>query len=147
MRHFWSALSLVALAACSQQQALHQSGQTGAPVAGGTIAEAQRQPGSTSSPSTRRTVSEIQAVFGLNRGKVYAPYNRALVRNPKLTGKLTYQLQVAPSGEVTSCSLVSSGLGDVQLEQELLAVLQRFDFGPKGTEPYTITWPVNFLPE
>jgi len=93
-----------------------------------------------------RADADIQLVFDRNKSALYALYNRALRANPSLQGKVVLRLTIAPSGEVTKAELVSSELGDAELERRLLLRVKQFDFGSRDVDPVTITYPINFLP-
>ncbi len=65
-------------------------------------------------PERRR--EEIELIFDRNKGAIFALYNRALRVNSVLEGKLLLQLAIEPDGSVSACEVVSSELGDVELE-------------------------------
>jgi outer membrane biosynthesis protein TonB len=93
-----------------------------------------------------RSIEDIQMVFDRNKGAIYSVYNRALRKDPSLQGKLVLQLTIAPSGQVTACSVVSSELHDAVLGQKISARVKLFDFGAREVETVTITYPIDFLP-
>jgi protein TonB len=93
-----------------------------------------------------RSREEIELVFDRNKGAIYALYNRALRRDPTLQGKLVLRLTIAPSGQVTACDIVSSDLGDEELERKLVQRIRLFRFDPKDVEPVTTTKPIDFFP-
>ncbi len=93
-----------------------------------------------------RSREEIERVFDRNKGAIYALYNRALRQNPALQGKVVLRLTIAPSGKVTFCEIVSSELGDAELEQKLVQRVLLFEFEPKDVEPITTTKPIDFFP-
>lgn len=93
-----------------------------------------------------RSREEIELVFDRNKAAIYALYNRALRDNPALMGKVVVQLTIAPSGEVTSCSIVSSELGEAELERKLVARIRMFRFEDKDVETITTTKPIEFFP-
>jgi TonB family protein len=93
-----------------------------------------------------RSREEIEMVFDRNKGAIYALYNRALRKNPALEGKLVLRLTIAPDGTVTSCEVVSSELGDPELEGKLVQRVLLFRFDPKDVEPVTTTKPIDFFP-
>ncbi len=108
--------------------------------AGGT---AQR---SGSSGKASRSREEIELVFDRNKGAIFALYNRALRQDPSLEGKLVLRLTIAPNGEVTMCEVVSSELGDPELERKLVARVKLFRFEAKDVEAITTTKPIDFFP-
>ena len=89
---------------------------------------------------------EIERVFDRNKGAIYALYNRALRQNPALEGKLVLRLTITPDGKVTSCEVVSSELGDPDLEQKLVQRVLLFQFDAKDVETITTTKPIDFFP-
>ena len=93
-----------------------------------------------------RSREEIELVFDKNKGAIFALYNRALRMDPTLEGKLVLRLTIAPSGEVTACEVVSSELGDPELERKLVQRVLLFRFDAKDVEPVTTTKPIDFFP-
>ncbi|MFQ6005227.1 MAG: TonB family protein, partial [Woeseia sp.] len=115
------------------------------PVAGlGQNAGGARRTGSSGRASRSR--EEIELVFDKNKGAIFALYNRALRMDPTLEGKLVLRLTIAPSGEVTFCEIVSSELGDADLERKLVQRVKLFRFEAKDVEPITTTKPIDFFP-
>ncbi len=98
--------------------------------------------------STRasRSREEIERVFDRNKGAIYALYNRALRQNPSLEGKLVLRLTISPDGRVTDCEVVSSELGDPELESKLVQRVLLFQFESRDVEPVTTTKPIDFFP-
>jgi TonB family protein len=93
-----------------------------------------------------RSREEIELVFDKNKGAIFALYNRALRADPTLEGKLVLRLTIAPTGEVTFCEVVSSELGDADLEQKLVQRVRMFRFEARDVEPITTTKPIDFFP-
>lgn len=93
-----------------------------------------------------RSREEIELVFDKNKGAIFALYNRALRMDPTLEGKLVLRLTIAPSGEVTACEVVSSELGDEELERRLVQRVMLFRFDARDVEPITTTKPIDFFP-
>jgi TonB family protein len=93
-----------------------------------------------------RSREEIERVFDVNKGSIYALYNRALRQNPALQGKLVLKLTIEPDGRVSSCEVVSSELGDKELEQKLVQRVLLFQFDKRDVERITTTKPIDFLP-
>lgn len=110
-------------------------------VAGGAVAR-------TGGDSNRgsRSREEIERVFDLNKGAIYALYNRALRQDPTLEGQLVLRLTIAPSGTVTSCEVVSSELNNPDLEAKLVQRVLLFQFEGKDVEAITTTKPIDFFP-
>ena len=93
-----------------------------------------------------RSRQEIELIFDKNKGRIFALYNRALRMDPTLQGKLVLRLTIAPTGEVTFCEIVSSELGDPELERKLVLAVKQFRFDAKNVEPITTTKPIDFFP-
>ena len=71
----------------------------------------------------------------------------ALRENPGLSGKVVLSVTIAPSGKVTDASIVSSELGDPELERKILARVMLLDFGPKDVPTFTYpNYPIRFQP-
>jgi TonB family protein len=100
--------------------------------------------GADASPSRSR--EEIERVFDRNKGAIYALYNRALRENPALEGKVVLRLTISPAGVVTACEIVSSELGDPDLEQKLVQRVMLFQFEAKDVATITTTKPIDFFP-
>lgn len=93
-----------------------------------------------------RSREEIELVFDKNKGAIFALYNRALRLDPTLEGKLVLRLTIDPSGQVTACEVVSSELGDPELERKLVQRVLLFRFDARDVEPITTTKPIDFFP-
>jgi len=93
-----------------------------------------------------RSREEIELVFDRNKAAIYAIYNRALRDNPALQGKIVLELTIAPGGEVTDCRVVSSDLGNPELESKLVARVKMFRFEARDVAVMTTTKPIEFFP-
>jgi TonB family protein len=89
---------------------------------------------------------EIELVFDKNKSAIYALYSRALRDNPGLQGKVVLEVTIAPSGEVTQCRIISSELGDPELERKLVARVKMFRFESRDVATMTTTKPIEFFP-
>jgi TonB family protein len=119
--------------------------QVTSPVAGlGNSAGGARRTGTSGRASRSR--EEIELVFDKNKGVIFALYNRALRVDPSLEGKLVLRLTISPEGVVTFCEIVSSELGDPELENKLVARVKLFRFEAKNVESITTTKPIDFFP-
>ena len=99
-----------------------------------------------SSGKASRSREEIELVFDKNKGAIFALYNRALRMDPTLEGKLVLRLTIDPSGQVSACEIVSSELGDPELERKLVQRVLLFRFDARDVEPITTTKPIDFFP-
>jgi protein TonB len=93
-----------------------------------------------------RSREEIELVFDKNKGVIFALYNRALRKDPSLEGKVVLSLTIAPNGQVTFCEVISSELGDPDLENKLVQRIKLFRFEAKDVEAITTTKPIDFFP-
>lgn len=98
------------------------------------------------SSKAARTREEIELVFDRNKSAIYSIYSRALRDNPALQGKVILEVTIAPSGEVTGCKVVSSDLGDADLERKLVARVKMFRFESRDVAVMTTTKPIEFFP-
>ena len=93
-----------------------------------------------------RSREEIELIFDRNKGAIYSLYSRALRERPELQGKMVLEFTINPAGEVTKCRVVSSELGDPELEQKIVARVRLFRFEAKDVETITTTKPIDFFP-
>ncbi|TLM79133.1 AgmX/PglI C-terminal domain-containing protein [Microbulbifer harenosus] len=93
-----------------------------------------------------RGEESIRQVMEANKGAIFAIYNRALRQDPALAGKVTVKLVIEANGTVSSVTLVSSELGDADLERKLLARIGLINFGAASVEKSTLNYSIDFLP-
>jgi TonB family protein len=98
------------------------------------------------SSQASRTREEVELVFDRNKSAIYSIYARALRDNPALQGKVVLEVTISPSGEVTDCRVVSSDLGDAELERKLVSRVKMFRFEARDVAPMTTTKPIEFFP-
>ena len=96
--------------------------------------------------STVRSRDEIERVFQQYKGGIFNIYNRALREDPTLAGKVVIELTIAPDGSVKAARILSSELGDEQLERKLILKIKRFKFSKSNVAEITVTYPIEFLP-
>ena len=98
-------------------------------------------------PGSGRSQEEIQEILDRNKRAIYALYNRELRFDPTLRGKVVVGLTIAPSGAVTECRILSSELNAASLEQKLVLLIKRIDFGARPGVPSVSTRvPIEFFP-
>lgn len=98
-------------------------------------------------PGLGRTDEEIQIVFDRHKAALYRLYNRALRKNPTLTGQIVLKMTIEPDGSVSLCAVKSSDMKAPRLAEQVVARVQTFDFGAKdGVPAITIVYPIDFLP-
>ncbi|QSX41693.1 AgmX/PglI C-terminal domain-containing protein [Shewanella cyperi] len=93
-----------------------------------------------------RTQEEIALVFDRNKTAFYSLYLRALRSQMGLRGRFVFELEIQPDGSVSRCELVSSELGQPELERKLLARIRLLNFGPKAAEIWRGKYHIDFAP-
>ena len=93
-----------------------------------------------------RTYEEVTLVIDSNKGRIFNMYNRMLRKDPTLSGKIVFEITIAPSGDVVNVKIVSSELHSPDLEKRLIILFKSFNFGPKKVETMVVTFPIDFLP-
>lgn len=93
-----------------------------------------------------RSDEDIRKIMDRNKGAIFSIYNRALRKDPMLAGKMTVQMVIEPSGEVSAVKVLGSELGDSTLEQKLLARIRMIMFGAKSVMSTTLNYSFDFLP-
>ena len=121
----------------------HNTTQVTSNIGAGEAREVQRGSGSNKG---KRDASEVAQILDSNKGAIFALYSRALRDNPDLQGKVVLKLVIAPSGEVTSCEVVSSELNDPDLERKLVARIKLIRFPARDVESLIVTHPIEFFP-
>lgn len=120
--------------------------QVSSPVGGGSGGGGGGASGTGGDGLNARSREEIELVFDRNKAAIYALYNRALRSDPTLRGRLVLELTIAPNGEVTGCTVVSSELSDPEFERRLVARVMMFRFEDKDVATVTTTKPIEFFP-
>ncbi|MDJ0879372.1 MAG: AgmX/PglI C-terminal domain-containing protein [Halieaceae bacterium] len=93
-----------------------------------------------------RSDESIRRVMDRNKGAIFAVYNRALRKDPTLAGKLVFEMQIDPSGAISSLTLVSSELADESLTQKILARIRMIRFEAEDVVATTVNYSFDFLP-
>jgi outer membrane biosynthesis protein TonB len=93
-----------------------------------------------------RNLDQIRQVLDANKGAVYSLYRRALREDPSIEGKLTVKLIIAPSGALTSVTLLDSELDAPELVERLLSRIRLIDFGEQNVTQTELEYAFNFLP-
>jgi len=87
---------------------------------------------------------DVLAAFDGAKGKFYAAYGRALRENPKLAGKVVFDLDIARSGDVTACRVQSSTMRAPDFERQLCDRITQLKLPPRGA-PSTETKTLEFF--
>lgn len=94
--------------------------------------------GSADSGTIKRIIQRARAQFR-------QVYERALKRDPTLSGKVVIKLVIGPDGAVKEATISESTLKDARLEKELLRVLSRLKFpASPGGEDVSVSYPFVF---
>jgi outer membrane biosynthesis protein TonB len=101
---------------------------------------------SASGAQAMRGDEEIRKIMDRNKGAIFSIYNRALRKDPLLSGKMTVQMVINPSGQIAAVKILDSELGDTSLEQKLLARIRMIVFGAKSVASTTLNYSFDFLP-
>lgn len=93
-----------------------------------------------------RSEEEIAIVMDQNKSQLHSLYRRARRTDPGLKGKIVLAITILPSGQVSKIEVRSSELKSPRLEARIIARIKRFNFGDRGVETVTVTYPIEFLP-
>ncbi len=93
-----------------------------------------------------RDLEKIQIMFDRNKSGLFTLYNRELRKDASLQGKVVLNITIAPSGKVTSASIVSSQLGNPTLENKIIQRVKLINFGAEDVPSYTFNYPIDFYP-
>jgi len=102
---------------------------------------------SNGSGGAARSEEEIRKIMEQHKGAIYSIYNRALRQNAALEGKMVVKIVIDPSGKIVEANLVSSELGDKDLEAKILQRIKLISFPSSNVARTTITQTFDFLPQ
>ena len=72
----------------------------------------------------------VARTIRLGMGAITACYQRALKRNPKLSGKIVIRLSINTMGATTRVTIESDSIGDPQVTSCIQSYAQRWRFPP-----------------
>lgn len=99
-------------------------------------------------PGDGRSLNEVKLTFDKNAGPFYAIFNRAARENANIgRGTIRVKITIAPSGAVTSCTLISSTYNDAEFERKVVERVKLLNFGAKNVPPFTADYPIYFIPQ
>lgn len=88
---------------------------------------------------------EIQRVVRIKRNAVKYCYEKALVKDPELSGKVTVKFVISAQGRVSSAQIASSTLGSGEVESCLTRQVKRWRFPkPRGGGIVIVKYPFSF---
>lgn len=93
-----------------------------------------------------RDADSIRQIFEQKKGLIYALYYDALNSYPDLHGKFIFKMVIQPNGKISNLVLVSSELGIIELEQQMLSRIQLFDFGVEDVSATPVEYRFVFIP-
>lgn len=93
-----------------------------------------------------RSEEEITFILDQNKSQFYSLYRRESRKNPGLKGKLILLITILPNGKVSDVVIRSSDLNVPSLERRIISRIKAIDFGHRGVEKVTVTFPLEFLP-
>nr|WP_246722683.1 AgmX/PglI C-terminal domain-containing protein [Aliikangiella sp. G2MR2-5] len=93
-----------------------------------------------------RDKESIKLTLEKNKGPIYLLYYQALELNPEANGKFVFRFVIEPDGKVTNLKLVASELEMNQLEQKILNLIEKIDFGAKEVSPTPTDYTFTFFP-
>ncbi|MBO9488837.1 AgmX/PglI C-terminal domain-containing protein [Endozoicomonas sp. G2_1] len=93
-----------------------------------------------------RSELSIRQTLEASKARLYALYNRALRKDPLLQGKVVFNIEIQPSGEISQLDIAVSELNNAKLERQLLVILRSINFGQEDVDVMATAWSIEFLP-
>jgi TonB family protein len=123
------------------------AGATAPPAATGDTKEARVESGDATISSAALSKPEITKFVDRQKASILLCYKRAVQKKPGLTGDLTTEFTISPTGKVLRARVTASTLGDDAVSTCVTERMQRWQFPePAGGEAVTVTYPFSFLP-
>lgn len=94
-----------------------------------------------------RSEEEIRKIMTQHKGAIDLIFNRALRQNAALEGKMVVKIVIDPSGKIVEATLVSSELGDSDLEGKILQRIRLISFPASNVARTTINQTFDFFPQ
>lgn len=94
-----------------------------------------------------RTSGAIASTVGQYRSGIKYAYNKELLRNPSLNGKIVVAFVILPDGSVQSAEIRQSSVNWPPLEDSVLKKLQHWKFPKSKGAPVKVVFPFVFHPE
>lgn len=92
-----------------------------------------------------RSLEEVRVVLELRKGALFAAYNQALKRDPKLAGKVVLEFTIEASGAVADVNVRSSEFNDPAFLDAIKSIVAKLHFPPEPVAKLVTTYPVDFL--
>ena len=88
---------------------------------------------------------EVGAIIHAHLSEIRYCHESAMLRNPKVAGKLTLRFSIDPSGQVESTETQSSTLGDADMSNCIIKHLKTWKFPkPRGASHVAVSYPFLF---
>jgi len=94
-----------------------------------------------------RSVGAIASTVRQYQSGIKYVYNKELLSNPGLSGKITVAFVILPDGKVESAEVRSSTVNWPALEKAVVRRMQHWKFPKSGGGPVRVTFPFVFHPE
>ena len=94
-----------------------------------------------------RSEEEMRKIMEQHKGAIYSIYNRALRQNAALEGKMVVEIVIDPNGKIVEARLLSSELGDKDLETKILQRIKLISFPAANVARTRLTQTFDFLPQ
>ncbi|MBS1151284.1 MAG: hypothetical protein H6Q89_2982 [Myxococcaceae bacterium] len=117
------------------------SGNIGKGAVGGTVARASSRSLAASGSIDREAVARV---INSHLGEVSSCYERALLREPGLAGKIVLEWNISTSGTVTTAKTKSSTMKSSAVEGCILTALKKWKFPPARGAGVVISYPFLF---
>lgn len=99
-----------------------------------------------SSQQSKRDDESIRRTFERTKSNVFSLYYQALLDSPNLSGTFLFRITIEPDGSVSNLRLISSGLGDKNLENKILSRVKKINFGPEDVATTAVEYTFRFFP-
>ena len=93
-----------------------------------------------------RDTASLMAVVQRYKAGVKFCYDNALKKSPRLTGKITLQMDIAPSGRISSLVVASDTIGNVPLQKCIKSQVKNWRFPKIDSGTVRFTLPLVFSP-
>jgi TonB family protein len=101
------------------------------------------EPAIWSNGTKTRDPRQIACVIDKHKGKIYAAYRQALLKEPNLAGKIEFSFQIDARGRVQNAKIARSNFNNPDFENKLLKQLATFQWPAiagaswSGSHPFT----------
>ena len=92
----------------------------------------------------QRDFKQVQCVLDKNKGGIYALYHRALMEDPKLSGKMEFSFHIDSDGRVQNARIAHSSLNNPYFENKLLEKLKTLQWPPMADVSWSGSYPFSF---